>query len=225
MLPIVISSILFTVCMVAVVPFRWLQMQVGGPPQLCLPPPPSPYLLLPVRHSSLFPPALLYPQLRDTLRMLLRPPCPSLSVTGRTPSRLPGWPLPRLALATEASVSLDPFLVQQDLQFLPTPLFHLWITSPYPWVHLGLTTHLLLQFPWWCPPLSDQMPIWLPLLPGSQLLGITSSTCMPLCGPQAHRHAQSLTFRNEKSLKSNMNRFHFIVYISLIWSLISWFPN
>lgn len=199
-MPIVISSILFTVCMVAVVLFRWLQMQVGGPPHLSLPLPPCPYLLLPLRHSSLFPPALLHLQLRDTLRMLLLPPCPSLSVTGRTPSRLPGRPPPQIALATEASVSLDLFLVQQGLQFLPTPLFplHLWITSPRSWVHPGLTTHLLLQFPWWCPPLSDQMPIRLPLLPGSHLLGITSSTCMPLCGPQARRHAQSLTFRNEK---------------------------
>lgn len=186
MLPIVISSILFTVCMVAVVLFRWLQMQVGRPPHLSLAPPPSSYLLIPLRHSSLFPPALLHLQLRDTLRMLLLPPCPSLSVTGRTPSRLPGRPLPRQALATEALVSLEPFRVQQGLQFLPTPLFplHLWITSPCPWVHSGLTTHLLLQFPWWCPPLSDQMPIRLPLLPGSHLLGIT---CMPLCGPRLHR--------------------------------------
>lgn len=199
---IAISSILFTVCMVVVVQFRWPRMQAGGPPHLSLPPPPSPYLLLLLRHSSLFPPALLSLQLRDTLWIPLRPPCPSLNVTGLTPSHVPGQLLPRLALATEDSRSLDPFLVQQCFQFLPTPQFllHLWTISLCPWVHLGLPTHLPLQSPWWCPPLSDPIPFQLPLLPGSHLLGISSSNCMPFWGPHAHKLANSLTFRNKKNI-------------------------
>lgn len=192
---------LFTVYMVVVVLFRWRRMQAGGPPRLSLLPPPSPYLHLPLRHSSLFPPALLPLRVKDTLRMLLLPPCPSLSVIGLTPSCLPGRPFPRLALATEDSVSLDPFLVQQGLQFLPTLQFllHHWITSLSPWVHPGPTTHLPLHSPQWCPPLSDQMPFQLPLLPGSHPLGISSSSCMLLYGPPAHGCVNSIVFRNEKN--------------------------
>lgn len=173
--------------MAVVVLFRWLRKQVGGPPHRSLPPPPSPYLLLPLRHTSLFPPALLPLQLRGPHRILHLPPCPSLSVTGLTPSHLLGQLLPRPALATEDSLSLDPFLVQQGFQFLPTLQFllHLWTISPSPWVYPGLTTHLPLQSPRWLPPLSDQMLFRVSLLPGSHLLGISPSklhaTLLSMC--------------------------------------------